>query len=241
MSQPHTNSVAHNCQCEHQTEKKKKKQTDYYKHPRSDISSLASHLVQAEKEKYELQQKNKEYQDNVFKLVNLLDKSSDKKDYYQVNYKRSIHQLDYYSNFTPIMCDFISNLAKKSKYNFKDNCSICLLELGKANETILVTSCNHLFHRDCITRSLSSIHNRCPNCRSRMILLELCHFSSQKKKMVIEKPTLYVIMAHQLEKFSTEASGGDYDSEIEDSEYEFSDVSSVPDEDENTRSDNQPT
>ena len=68
---------------------------DYYKNPRSDISSIVGHLVRAEKEKYDLERINQEYQANIFKLVNLLSKTTEKQDQYRTNYKRVYHKLDY--------------------------------------------------------------------------------------------------------------------------------------------------
>ena len=44
------------------------------------------------------------------------------------------------------------------------NCSICFEPLTK--DVRIALPCGHRFHKDCITRSLTSTSGRCPNCRS---------------------------------------------------------------------------
>jgi hypothetical protein len=43
-------------------------------------------------------------------------------------------------------------------------CSICFEPL--TNDVRIALPCGHRFHKDCITRSLTSTSGRCPNCRS---------------------------------------------------------------------------
>lgn len=43
------------------------------------------------------------------------------------------------------------------------SCSICLIEIGKGEETLLIP-CGHMFHSPCISKWLD-MHNNCPVCR----------------------------------------------------------------------------
>lgn len=216
--------------------KVKQEYKDYYKNPRSDISSLVGHLVRAEKEKYDLERKNAEHQSSIFKLVNLLDKSTEKQDQYKTNYKHVSHKLDYLVLMSKIMKNGIINSIQKdiSKYELKDSCSICLEQLDKENETIMVTTCSHLFHKDCILRSLESIHNKCPNCRTQILLGEAFYMDSNKNQIPSKNKKLYTVLNHCFEAvdFNYFAEEEFDDEDISDEEDDASDASSIPDEDE---------
>lgn len=180
--------------------KKESPKRDYYKNPRSDITSVISHLVHAEKEKYDLEKKNSQHQSTIFKLVSLLDKTSEKRNYYKNNYRQMIHKMDYLLVMSKIMKkSIIKHIRKVSdKYDLTDNCTLCLERLDKTSETVMITTCSHFFHKDCILKSLSSIHNKCPNCRTQILLVELG--TNVGDKFVPSKNNkLYTIMNHTFE------------------------------------------
>lgn len=173
---------------------------DYYKNPRSDISSVVSHLVRAEKENYDLERKNKKYQASVFKLVNLLDKTSQKRDYYKSSYRQMTHKMDYLLVMSKIMKESIVKHIRRNCNNFDltDNCTLCLERLDETSETVMITTCNHFFHKDCILKSLSSINNRCPNCRSQILFVEL-GTNTQDDFVPSKNNRLYTVMNNVFE------------------------------------------
>ena len=46
---------------------------------------------------------------------------------------------------------------------FKDKCTICLEDF-KDKEKVIVLSCKHIFHYECIKNNLINKHFKCPNC-----------------------------------------------------------------------------
>jgi len=44
------------------------------------------------------------------------------------------------------------------------DCPICLESIS--TEDSYITECNHTFHLNCIKRSVDSLNNKCPMCRS---------------------------------------------------------------------------
>lgn len=65
-----------------------------------------------------------------------------------------------------------------------ENCSICLDPIGKEDETLAVTNCNHYFHQNCLTGHLDHAGNNCPNCRELIIVFNPGYFNKVKKKIV---------------------------------------------------------
>jgi len=229
------------------TEKKESKtKTDYYKNPRSDISSFLSHLVRVEKEKHDLEKKNSKYQSTILKLVNILDKSIEKKNNYKRNYRQIIHKTDYLIILSKIMKDSIISHIVKNEYNYdlSDNCSMCLERLDKPDETIMITTCGHLFHKDCILKSISSINNKCPNCRTEFLLVDIG--TNVNNKLIPNKnENLYTILNNTLEIIDFNYFLGEDEQDIEeytsnhssdsesysDNEEQYSETSSLSDND----------
>ena len=61
----------------------------------------------------------------------------------------------------------MGNLFTRSYAQLPDNiCSICLESFDDKN--IIILECSHQFHASCIFQTLSTNHNRCPLCRSKI-------------------------------------------------------------------------
>lgn len=60
----------------------------------------------------------------------------------------------------------IKNYPKQFLFNkiMDDRCAICL-EIYKYGEEIALTNCLHLFHKDCIDKSIEQDCTDCPKCR----------------------------------------------------------------------------
>lgn len=81
------------------------------------------------------------------------------------------------------MNDFEMGLKIKEKVSFmrinnneiernkEEECTICLTLLtnNTYNNFVVKTGCGHLFHNECLTKSLRN-DNRCPNCRKEIIV-----------------------------------------------------------------------
>ena len=59
--------------------------------------------------------------------------------------------------------DLVPVPYKQSINIFKDKCTICLEDF-KDNEKVIVLSCKHIFHYECIKKNLINKHFKCPNC-----------------------------------------------------------------------------
>jgi len=57
------------------------------------------------------------------------------------------------------------NFVIKNNHSNNDTCSICLEPL---KNNIIITKCNHVFHKKCIIRIINNHHNKCPLCRNRL-------------------------------------------------------------------------
>lgn len=71
--------------------------------------------------------------------------------------------------FQPLKIEF-SDLDNFFKGNEKKECLICLEEF-KENVEILLTSCKHLYHKDCLERWLI-VKPSCPFCREKVVIFD---------------------------------------------------------------------
>jgi hypothetical protein len=74
----------------------------------------------------------------------------------------------------PLMeTDLRNILSRRAQYeDISDMCSVCHNNL-ETTERLLVLSCNHIFHTECVLRWINSRTPRnlsCPNCRERILL-----------------------------------------------------------------------
>lgn len=61
----------------------------------------------------------------------------------------------------------MGNLFTKSYAQItEDICSICLEEF--IDKDIIILQCSHQFHASCMFKSLSTNHDKCPMCRSKI-------------------------------------------------------------------------
>ena len=81
----------------------------------------------------------------------------------------NIHLIEDNDKLKENLIKLIESYPKKFLFEkiMEDKCSICL-EAYKYGEEIAVTNCLHLFHKDCIDKSIEQNCIDCPNCRFKL-------------------------------------------------------------------------
>lgn len=74
-----------------------------------------------------------------------------------------------YNKFSPVEKDFeLEEIVIKQDTVIEENdCPICLDSLEKVDLKVVKTSCNHIFHKDCIDVHLDN-SDKCPMCRNNL-------------------------------------------------------------------------
>ena len=74
----------------------------------------------------------------------------------------------YKTNYQQMMQKIPTSVIKDIMTKNESKCSVCLDDHKDIfNETFIITSCFHLFHEKCLTRSFS-FNKKCPLCRSNL-------------------------------------------------------------------------
>ena len=70
------------------------------------------------------------------------------------------HMLQNHHNFEDVLVPLELPLEQ-----YDHECSVCLLPIDDAETGCKVIRCQHIFHRECITRWVNNFSRSCPNCR----------------------------------------------------------------------------
>lgn len=116
-------------------------------------------------------------------------------DYYYIDYKKTIDDLEYYydfyfeeynsnnyndnDNYEEVINDFTDNLSSKDDIN----CNICF-DTAINSDIIIKLTCNHFFHINCIKQNLLNNEDVCPMCRKEL---------SYSDKLIIESNNKWTI------------------------------------------------
>jgi len=99
---------------------------------------------------------------------------------------------------------------KHKKQDRKPECSICHEEINKCD--IHMTSCKHMFHKQCIETWKNETHGEsCPNCRENIRmkhekLIEYCNEATNYHMNVIEIYDIYYIYKTKIKELNEMAS-----------------------------------
>ena len=108
--------------------------------------------------------------EKTLNIKSFLETEIEKGERIQELYKQNIK---YFFTFEKKYMDYIfQNLKHNSKDSDSDSdCPICLEKICN-NKDIIVTNCNHCFHKRCLFNHMLNVEN-CPICRT-MIFVDLC-------------------------------------------------------------------
>lgn len=123
------------------------------------------------------------------KLSNINDKLTTRIENKEINHKNKKCEADIYHNLAKHLYNFVSINVSKIEVDDLDDCSICMENMIR-EETIVVSSCNHLFHLDCLKKywnDSETFHNKCPNCRQNMIFFEIGYFIEKDGQKLLNR------------------------------------------------------
>jgi len=75
-------------------------------------------------------------------------------------------------NITNSLLDFVDN---EDSNQCSNQCSICLESIDSLTNPSKKTSCNHLYHKDCIYEWINNNKNTCPLCRKKLFTCNNCN------------------------------------------------------------------
>ena len=164
------------------------------------IIECLSNILKKDNPSFENQEINPTTENNI--LTNYLKTNASKNELTKEELITIILKLIEIENGDEKSCEFIINncfvrfLYSINKDNFKQNCSICLDPIHES-EYSFKTHCQHIFHKNCITKYLLTEINEkkirndgedfdifCPNCKSSLLVMKKKEEKNKKIKIL---------------------------------------------------------